>query len=154
MESQLIQIERHISTIKANITILESAIDSLKDTGNVLSNEILASKKDIVNIKLDHNSNLGILNTDMEKLRQELHSMNKDVGSLSKSVEGIEKKLEGLSKNSLLEFTSELDIKKVVTIIVIITTIITSPGVFNSVLSNSQTSDEKLDRLIELLDDP
>ena len=154
MDPVIVDIERQLAALKADVTILENTVNSLKEVDISISRKVDASENSLVEIKMGLTSDFSKVNTDIHKVRQELIGLTKEVSVITTHVESMEEKVSSISHNSLLEFTSEMDFKKILTIIVVIISIVTSPSVVGSFLEpGDKTSSERLDKLIELLED-
>ena len=155
MDNNILELERAIANIKADITVLERTVDTLRKKDENIEEKVTTSASDIMQMKLSLNTDFNRVNQDVQLLKRDVSNLNKDVTSLASCTHTIEEKVDGISNNGLLSFTSDLDLKKTLTIIFLLVSLLTSPSLVSQWLLNSEGSDSdvKLDKLIELLED-
>lgn len=155
MDNNILDLERAIANIKADITVLERTVETLKEKDGNIEERISTSQSDIMQMKLSLNTDFNRVNQDIQLVKRDVANLNKDVTSLASCSHAIEEKVDGISNNGLLSFTSDLDLKKTLTIIFLLVSLITSPSLVSQWLFNSEGTEAevKLDKLIELLED-
>ena len=144
-----LQVQTAIANIKANILILEKSLETLKDKDEEITDTVRKSQDSIIQMKLDYSQEFQSIHHNLANIDKDFNEVQKDIMKLSTCVDNLEK---SLSSNNLLSFTSELDIKKVLVILSILLTLISSPGIVTQWLTANSGSGEKLDKLIELLE--
>ena len=129
MSNEDLEIQRHIALTEAKFQIIDTRIvDLIKDT--------------------------EINTSDVKELLKNYDQLRNEMLDVARDIEEIRKGMNTLNSNVFLQFTNDIDIKKLVTIIVIICTTITSPALLTNWLEESspEGSNQKLDKLIELLE--
>lgn len=149
-DNQNLSLERFIAKTEADIHIVNSRMEGLEAQINLTNLTIEKMKQEIDSLKLS-----------MDKVEGKVSSLNKNfdtlsgtVGKLDDSITSVNHKVDRLSRNSLLEFTNDFDLKKLILLVTLITTVISSPTILTTWLDNTQKSPqiERIDRLIELLE--
>lgn len=161
MNDKILALEKSIANIKANITIIETGLNGLKEKESELSCRLDISNQDITNInkdiykiKVDYSKELERLSSDLVSLEKEVISLKEQMDVISITVSKINNKLERLETNSLLAFTSELTFKKVVIIISFLVSIAGSPSAASFVWDTLGPNEaDKLELIIKLLEE-
>ncbi len=163
MPSEYLEIEVAIANLRADMTVLESGIQALKERDIELFSSLSKANTSLMDMKLAINDRFNVVNNEVSNLDGMVIRMQKELDNISASIvdletkmgdkiECLDSKLDKVSNNSLLEFTSEFDLKKSVGLILLLLSLLTSPGIVTSWLTGgSQVSDQKIDTLIELL---
>ena len=154
MDNHVLELERAIANLKANITVLENNVAALKEKNNHHDVTIAQANTAIMELRLGINDRFNEFNSEVIGMQSDLNRVKEDIDHLSDCVHSIETKVDKVHSNSLLEFTSELDIKKLVGIFILIASLISSPTIVNEFLEESSNNNttERIDRLIELLE--
>ena len=163
MHDQILQLETSIANIKADITVLERALENLKHRDAEISEKVQTSHKNISNInqdiyklKLTHDTDITNFKQNLSTLEIEVSEVKEDMANLTKSINKIDSKLEtvasSIKNNVLLDFTSELDLKKLILIIATVISLVSSPSLLSLAWEQAAPNEsEKIDIIIELL---
>lgn len=130
MPNEELEIQRHIAITEAKFQIIDSRIiDLIKDT--------------------DSNS------SDVKELLKNYDQLRNEMLEVARDIDEIKEGMNTLNSNVFLQFTNDIDIKKLVTIIFVICTTITSPAIITNWISDisPEGSSQKLDKLIEILEE-
>lgn len=128
-EQNNINIERHVAQTEAQFQIIKARLDNVERT-------------------VDKNTRTN------EKMDESVDSIKSQVTVLDGSVNEVKRFMEKLSSNVFLQFTNDIDLKKLISIILVVSTAISSPTIVSSWLNNSTPSEEneKIEKIIELLE--
>ncbi len=152
MDNQLLDLERAVAKLKADVSIIENSIDHLKSKDTSIENKLDTSRNDLVEMKMNMHSDIGKVSQDVEFVKRDLSALYQDVSSLTSCTHIIEEKVDAISNNGFLSFTSDMDLKKTVTLIAVLISILTSPSLITSFFDDSQESDVRIEKLIQLLE--
>ena len=141
-DSEIIRaLESRLNELKVELGLLEGRFQDTRGTIN---------KNEITNNKLEE---------DLIQLRFKVNKIYLDVENIERGLEEIKPvldklsgKLDKITSNALFQFTSDLDSKKILTIISAIIILIGSPTALTTITNNSAPNTQKLDKLIELLE--
>lgn len=149
------ELEIALATLRSNLVILENAVANLKDKDVELVNSLNKASDDIVEMRLNVNDRFHNVSSEVLGMDSTIHRLKQDIIIISQSISTMEDKVDGLTDNSLLKFTSDLDLKKTLSLTLLIISIISSPGIFASWLNGEgqSNSNKKLDTLIDLIQD-
>lgn len=150
MNPDLLELQRSLSNIHAEITILKNNYELMKENHAKLELDVHESNKEIIDIRMEINGKFNTIDGDINSIKKDIVTMNKDVQKLTGDVHIIDQKLDRLSSNNLLSFFAELDFKKSFTLILILASLLSSPTLLGKLL-NPEPQADKLDQLIELL---
>lgn len=125
-----------LQSLEIRIVRLESDLEYLKNNLN--------------KVELDQDSHDG----KREVNSQDIVNIKIAILQIEESIVSIKTCLARLDRNVFLQFTNDIDLKKLIAIIVVCSTLLTSPTIFSSFLGIPQTppSNTGVDRLIELLE--
>lgn len=152
MASELYELEKAVAQLKADINFLEQTVETLKNNDGKLTDSVGNVTREMMELKISINNKFNNLYLDISRVTSDMSQIRTDFTKLGQGVERVESNVSKVSKNSLLEFTSDLDLKKTISLILIILSLVSSPSLITSWLSSSETpSSDKLDILIELL---
>lgn len=109
--------------------------------------ELLSARLKDLETQLDKNDDIT------DKVKLEIDSLKSQLASLDGTLNHVKDKTEKLANNVFLQFTSEMSSQKLVTIILVISTAVSSPTLITSWLNGSLPDQEsqRIERLIELL---
>lgn len=127
-DSNNFNIERHIARTEAQLELMNFKLKEL-------------------DAQIDKNDNLT------DKVREEINALKSQVATVSNTLNEVKEKTDALNNNVFLRFTSEITSQKLITILLIISTAISSPTIITSWLNGSlpDQESERIDRLINLL---
>ena len=109
--------------------------------------ELLSAKlKDLEN-QLDKNDGIT------DKVKLEIAVLKDQISGLDHTLHEVKDKTDKLANNVFLQFTSEMTSQKLITIVLILSTAVSSPTLITSWLSGSlpDQDSQRIDRLIDLL---
>ena len=163
MSSEYLELEKAVAQLKADITVLENAVDVLKDKDDDLLFTINKATADILDLRLGLNDKFNTINNEVISLTSSIDRVKEYVDNLNdcvrrmeanidNKIDGVTSKVENVSQNPLLSFTADFGIKKFILIITLLLSLLTSPTFVNELLEEANPSDTKLDKLIELLE--
>lgn len=163
-DNQILQLETSIAKIKADLTVVDRALEALKEKNGRLSKQIdnsedtmSALNNDVYKMSVDYNSRFSDLKKEVDRLGEEMNDVNNTLSRINKSITSIDNKLETvnstLSSNAVISFTSEFNFKKLIIIIATIMSFISSPGLLAAAWKEVIPSEaDKIDVIIELLE--
>lgn len=117
----------------------------------------IRAESDIANLKekvenLIENSKNGSNN--VFSLRESIQNINFRITALEKLTEKNGKEIEKLSNNGFFEFTNNLDIKKIIALTLLASSLISSPTLISNLVNQEKTvSSERIDTLIKILEE-
>jgi acetyl-CoA carboxylase alpha subunit len=140
MEHQ--QLFSEINELKTKLAVTDHYISSFKEQDTNTYHYIDELKSRVSKLESESYNNLQDLQRDLsariERLETKLNHISDDMASVA--------------DNSILKFTSQMDVKKWVTLIGIAFSILTSAGLIDTAINNQiDTSDEDLQNNIERL---
>lgn len=153
--------ERFIAKTEAEILILNSKIEGVESKLSLTNLSTEKMKSELDDLKVDVHK----ISDNVADLAEDLDGLGTNLRSVDQKLDALKDKVSTLSSNSLLEFTNNLDVRKTVTIILVLLSVISSPSLLNSYLESLQPSSEmnaeqleksteKLERILELLESP
>lgn len=121
-------LERHMARTEAQLELLSARLKDLES-------------------QLEKNDGIT------DKVKIEINTLKDKISILTSTMEEVKTKTEKLANNVFLQFTSEMSSQKLITIILVLSTAISSPTLITSWLNGSlpNQESERIDRLIDLL---
>ena len=121
-------LERHMARTEAQLELLSARLKDLES-------------------QLDKNDSIT------DKVKLEINTLKDDISTLTNTLQEVKEKTDKLANNVFLQFTSEMSSQKLITIILILSTAVSSPTLITSWLNGSlpDQESERIDRLIDLL---
>lgn len=158
MESeQLNHLEQNVIKLKAEVLNLETKVKELKDSDNSIINKLELVNQELVLLKVSIYKDIANLTNELLVVTTDIKQIKEEALNTTISVSKIEQKLDKVNNNSLLTFTSEIDIKKLLSILFIFITISSSSTLISNLLLNNANEEiniqqtEKLKEVLDLL---
>lgn len=158
MESeQLNHLEQNVIKLKAEVLNLETKVKELKDSDNSIINKLELVNQELVLLKVSIYKDIANLTNELLVVTTDIKQIKEEALNTTISVSKIEQKLDKVNNNSLLTFTSEIDIKKLLSILFIFITIFSSSTLISNLLLNNANEEiniqqtEKLKEVLDLL---
>lgn len=142
------ELELMVMELKADVAILKTRFDMVREQSSKLEGSLESESKDFVDMKLE-------LSTKFSHVENDLNNLASTVQRLSTTLKELSARIEALANNTFLNFFSEFNIRKLVALIALIVSLVSSPTLITNYISKpADTSSEKLDELIKLLSEP
>lgn len=145
-----------LSTLKANIGLLDDTTARLSNKDKELEQTIHGLKDDIFGLTMSINNMSHTATSTKATVEKDIQTLADQVEKISNIINDLSKSLNQINNNSLLNFTSDFDLKKLIITITILFTLFTSPQLITGFVFEQNETDqlEKVDRLIQLLENP
>ena len=107
--------------------------------------ELLSDKLKNLESQLDKNDGIT------DKVKMEINFLKDQISNISSTLQEVQTKTDKVANNVFLQFTADITSQKLITVVLVISTVVSSPTLITSWLNGSLPDQEK-ERIVRLLD--
>lgn len=145
-----------LSHLKSSIGILDDTATRLHTKDKDLEKSIHEIKDDIFGLTISFNNMSNSADTTKATIEKDIQTLADQIKDISLVINDLSRSLNTINNNTLLNFTSDFDVKKLLITIATMFALFTSPQLITGYVFEQNETDQiqKIDRLIELLENP